>query len=187
MSDFLEVRAWHEHGPFTFIDTETTGFSAVHHRIVEIAALRVEVDGSRSEFYSLINPRCKIPTIVQRIHHIDDLKVQKAPAFHEVAYDLLAFVEGTTLVAHNARFDLAFIQESLARSGVPLFKGKTLDTLTFFRNTYPQLKSHKLQDIRNFLKIGTEKERAHSAMGDVIVLMESFAKTLELMMQPNTK
>ena len=116
---------WHELGPFTVFDVETTGMSPVGDRIVELAALRVDTDGSEREFHTLINPGRPIPPGVISVHHITDDMVIDAPHFSTVGKMFLDFAAGSTLVAHNARFDLGFLQESLARCGLPLWAGKT--------------------------------------------------------------
>ena len=68
--------------------------------------------------------------------------------FAAVAAEFLPFIEGATLVAHNARFDLGFLQESLNRCGLPLWHGRTLDTVRLMRTVYPGLPSYRLQVLR---------------------------------------
>ena len=120
---------WYQMGPFTVFDTETTGMSPVSDRIVEIAAVRIEPDGGRSAFQSLVNPLRSIPPGAVATHHITEEMVAPAPTFREVGARFLEFAKGSQLVAHNARFDLAFLQESLNREGLPLWDGKTIDTI----------------------------------------------------------
>ena len=110
---------WYELGPFTVFDLETTGMSPVNDRIVEIAAMRVEVTGEYSQFHTLLNPSRAIPPGATRVHHITNEMVAEAPRFQHIAHDFLEFARNSTLVAHNARFDLGFLQESLARTGLP--------------------------------------------------------------------
>ena len=103
------MKKYYELGPFTIFDVETTGMSAVNDRIVEIAALRVDLNGDISRFQTLVNPDRHIPSGVSRVHHIFDDMVMDAPHFRQVGYDFLKFAKNSTLVAHNARFDLAFL------------------------------------------------------------------------------
>ncbi len=159
---------WQELGPFTVFDVETTGMSPVYDRIVELAAVRINRDGSRDHFHSLVNPERKIPRGVIHVHHITDDMVCKAPCFGCIAREFLTFAEGSTLVAHNARFDLGFLQESLARCGMPLWEGKTMDSLRLVRTTHPGLPSYKLQDLRvRFHLDEAEGMTAHRAGSDV--------------------
>ncbi|MDD3885705.1 MAG: 3'-5' exonuclease [Victivallaceae bacterium] len=159
---------WYELGPFTVFDLETTGMSPAGDRIVELAALRIERDGSQSEYQSLINPGRPIPPGVTAIHHITDAMVATSPHFPVVAREFIGFAAESTLVAHNARFDLGFLQESLARSGLPLWQGKTLDTLRLLRTTHPGLASYKLQELRRTFQLDTDETMtAHRAGSDV--------------------
>ena len=75
---------WYELGPFTVFDVETTGMSPAGDRIVELAALRVDQDGSEREFHTLINPGRSIPADVVAVHHITDAMVNDAPHFSTV-------------------------------------------------------------------------------------------------------
>ncbi len=159
---------WCELGPFTVFDLETTGMSPVNDRIVELAALRVECDGSVTTFESLVNPGCRIPAAAVSVHHITDAMVDEAPAFPGIARDFLNFAEESTLVAHNAYFDLGFLQESLARCGMPLWKGRTLDSLRLVKKTHPGLPSYSLQSLRAIFQLESPQGlNAHRAGADV--------------------
>ena len=159
---------WYELGPFTVFDVETTGMSPAGDRIVELAALRVDCDGSEREFHTLINPGRSIPPDVIAVHHITDEMVQGAPHFAIVGREFLNFAEDSTLVAHNAHFDLSFLQESLARTGLPLWKNKTMDSLRLIRTTHPGLPSYSLQNLRARFRLDSDSSmQAHRAAADV--------------------
>ena len=159
---------WYELGPFTVFDVETTGMSPVGDRIVELAALRVDQDGSEREFHTLVNPGRSIPTAVISVHHITDEMVTGAPHFSTVGKMFLDFAAGSTLVAHNARFDLGFLQESLARCGLPLWSGKTIDSVRLVRKTHPGLPSYRLQSLRTIFQLDSaDGMQAHRADSDV--------------------
>ena len=159
---------WYELGPFTIFDIETTGMSPVRDRIVELAAVRVDLDGSQKNFSSLLNPGCSIPPRASSVHHITDDMVKNAPFFGDIAEDFLNFIEGSKLVAHNATFDLSFIQESLVRDGFSPWKGETYDSLKIARDVYPDKNSHNLQDLRKTLGLtSTPGMNPHRAAADV--------------------
>ena len=164
---------WFDYGPFTVFDLETTGMSPVNDRIVEIAAMRVEVTGEYSSFNTLINPGRLIPPGASRVHHITDDMVADSPRFQHIGHDFLEFARNSTLVAHNARFDLSFLQESLARTGLPLWQGKTMDSLMLVRKLYPGLPSYSLQNLRNTLQLDRAGDdlSAHRAGDDVVWTM----------------
>lgn len=178
---------WHELGPFTVFDVETTGMSPVYDRIVEIAALRIDVDGTESRYSTLVNPGRRIPYAVSRVHHITDDMVADAPCFETVGAAFLEFASGSTLVAHNARFDLSFLQESLARCGMMPWEGKTMDTLRLVRNTHPGLNSYKLQDLRITLDLECGNGTAHRAGSDVEWTAVLLRKSLSVLIEAQNK
>ncbi len=160
---------WFELGPFTVFDVETTGMSPAQDRIVELAAARVDKDGEIIYFQTLVHPGRRIPPAVQAIHHISDAMVMNAPRFTEVGYEFLDFARGSTLVAHNARFDLGFLQESLARTGLPLWDGRTLDSIRLTKTLFRGLPSYSLQNLRRCFNLDEEGDEmtAHRAGADV--------------------
>ncbi|MDD5728564.1 MAG: 3'-5' exonuclease [Victivallales bacterium] len=163
-----KVNFWYELGPFTVFDVETTGMNARNHRIVEIAAVHIAGNGSISRYESLVNPGCLIPPEAAGIHRITDDMVASAPLFRQVGFEFLDFAAESTLVAHNARFDLAFLQESLARCGLPLWKGNTMDSLKLFKQAYSGLPSYSLQNLRQTFKLRDPGPgmQAHRAAAD---------------------
>lgn len=164
----MSSQKWHEFGPFTVFDVETTGMSPVRDRIVEVAAVRIDLNGEITRFQSLVNPGCRIPPQVSCVHLITDEMVADAPKFHEVGYQFLDMARDSTLVAHNARFDLGFLQESLARSGLQLWKGKTLDSIRLMKQAYGGLPSYSLQNLRRTFQLDDNFEamQAHRAAAD---------------------
>jgi DNA polymerase III subunit epsilon len=170
---------WHKLGPFTIFDVETTGMSPVYHRIVEIAAIRVELNGEQTRFSSLVNPNCQIPSAVSRVHGITDDMVYGEPGFNIVGEDFVDFAMDSTLVAHNARFDLGFLQESLAREGLDLWTGKTMDTIPLVKQAYPGLQSYSLQNLRYTFGLDDYAGPAHRAFADVEWTLEIFAMTMK--------
>ena len=163
------MSAWHELGPFTVFDLETTGMSAVRDRIVELAAVRIERDGSLRRYQQLVNPGRRIPPGATRIHHITDEMVAAEPGFELVGAEFLQLAEGSTLVAHNARFDLSFLQESLARCGLELWRGRTLDSIRLLKQSHPGLPSYSLQTLRRLFALEDpwREMEAHRAGADV--------------------
>ena len=93
------------------LDCETTGGNAVHHRIIEIGLLVIENGELIETWQSFIDPRVPLPPFIQKLTGISPGMVRGAPEFSEIAEELLAKLEGRTLVAHNARFDYGFLKE----------------------------------------------------------------------------
>lgn len=171
---------WHKRGPFTVFDLETTGMSPLNDRIVEIGAVRVDLDGSISRFESLVNPGVPIPSRVSGIHGITNAMVAQSPNFTAIGYQFLEFAQGSHLVAHNARFDFAFLQESLARVGLPLWKGGIYDSIPIIKAAYPGHTSYSLQALRTSLALNDDVPgSAHRAAFDAELTMEAFAMSMK--------
>ncbi|MBQ9336093.1 MAG: 3'-5' exonuclease [Lentisphaeria bacterium] len=174
------MSGWHKLGPFTVFDLETTGMSAVRDRIVEIGAVRVETDGTFSRYETLVNPGVPIPWQVSQVHGITDEMVAAAPKFKDAAYAFLDFAKGSKLVAHNARFDFSFLQESLARTGLPIWKFGIYDSIILIRRAYPGLPSYSLQALRQNFGLGQDidEARPHRAGYDAEITMEAFSMAM---------
>jgi DNA polymerase III subunit epsilon len=170
---------WFKLGPFTIFDIETTGLSPVYHRIVELAAVRIDKDGGQTRFSSLVNPGCKIPMRLVSIHGITDEMVKDAEKFKDVGYKFLDFCKDSTLVAHNARFDLSFLQESFARTGLKVWNGKTLDTIPLIKQAYPGLNSYSLQNLLVTFGLDSTIGPAHRAFADVEWTLDIFKRTMK--------
>lgn len=154
---------------FVMLDLETTGGSAVHDRITEIAAVRVEHGMEVARWSTLVNPGMPIPSFIQSLTGISDAMVQDAPTFAQVAPRLLALLDGAVFVAHNVGFDHGFVLHELARLEQPL-KVKTLCTVRLSRKLYPQHKGHGLDAIMQ--RHGLHTQARHRAMGDVEVVLQ---------------
>ena len=102
---------------YTVIDFETTGFSPQKHdRVVEVGVVYVDPDGTVGDRWgTLVNPERDMGAI--HVHGIRASDVHRAPTFAQIAPHLLRALAGRTLVAHNARFDVAFLEHELQRSG----------------------------------------------------------------------
>lgn len=153
---------------YVVLDLETTGGNAVHDRITEIAAVRIEAGKEVARWSTLVNPSVRIPPFIQSLTGITDAMVEDAPAFAEVATRLLSMLDGAVLVAHNVRFDHGFLLNELARLDIAL-KTKTLCTVRLSRRLYPQHKGHGLDAILQ--RHGLQTQARHRAMGDVDVVL----------------
>ena len=175
---------WHELGPYTVFDFETTGMSPVRDRPVEIGAVRIETDGSMSRYTSLINPQMPITRRAVSVHGITDEMVSGAPPFEEVGAQFLEFAKDSKLVAHNARFDLAFLQESLHRCGLLIWNAGAYDSIAIVRKAFPGMPSYSLQSLRLSLSLGREiSGDAHRAMFDAELTAELFGLAMNRLYQ----
>lgn len=152
---------------YVLLDLETTGGNALHDRITEVAAVRIENGVEVARLDTLVNPRQTIPVFIEHLTGISNAAVQQAPSFDEVAPALLRLLEDAVLVAHNVRFDHAFLIQEFSRLGTKL-RSRTLCTVRLSRRLYPNEKRHGLDAI--MLRYGLQTQARHRAMGDVMVV-----------------
>lgn len=156
----------------TFLDLETTGATPLRDRITEIALVRFDHGVETARWQTLVNPQMPIPPFIQSLTGINDVMVENAPMFGEVAQQLLAFLQGTVLAAHNVRFDYGFLKTEFKRVGITL-QQKVLCTVKLSRLLYPQHFSHGIDAIVARHKI--EGLARHRAMGDVEAVLRMLA------------
>ncbi len=155
----------HGHRGYAVIDLETTGFDACgRDRIVEIAIVRLDAHGRElGLFETLVNPmRTAGPT---HVHGIEAHMLGDAPTFPEIARSVLAWLEGVVVVAHNARFEEAFLQAEFGRAGLSVPALPAMDTLPLAQRTLA-LRNHKLATVCQWA--GVEIAAAHTALGDAL-------------------
>lgn len=110
--------------PLVFIDLETTGTNLSHDRIVEIAIIRLNPDGTRQVKRKLINPQMPIPAATTDVHGITDEMVKDAPAFKQVANEVKQFIDHCDLAGYNSnRFDIPLLMEEFLKSGLEFDMG----------------------------------------------------------------
>lgn len=148
---------------FAVVDLETTGGQPHRDRITEVAIF--VHDGTRvvEEFQSLVNPGVPIPPFITRLTGISNEMVREAPPFHQVARRIVEITEGHVLVAHNARFDYAFLKKEFLDLGYP-FARRTLCTVRAARKWIPGLPSYSLGKLCGELSLPIEDR--HRAFGD---------------------
>ena len=178
---------WYDEGPFSILDIETTGFSTDYDRIIQVAIKRINLDGSIEKFSTFINPERYIPKRITQLTKISDNDVINSPKFIEIADELLNFLDGSILVAHNAKFDLRFIQHSLQNAGRPQWSGKTMDTIAICKTIYPGLKSYKLGELQRILNIDVESssKNLHNAEYDVDLTFELLKHLFTIVLENN--
>ncbi len=150
-------------GEFVFLDLETTGATVDADRITEIGLISVKDGVYQDEWQTLINPQRKIPFNIQMITGIDDPMVENAPTFSDIYESLFARLDGKILVAHNVRFDYAFLRKEFKSNGIK-YSPSLLCTVKLSRLLYPEERKHGLDSIikRLSLACGTR----HRAMTD---------------------
>lgn len=162
--------------PLVFLDTETTGLAPRYgDRIVEIALVRFR-DGVMENFYtSLVNPEREISPGAARVHGITNHDIRDAPLFRDIARQVRAELEGAVIVAHNAPFDLGFLNHEFHWARVNAPANLALDTLALLRR-YFRFRSNALTRVAD--ELGIERETSHRALADVLTTRAVFEHIL---------
>lgn len=163
--------------PIAFLDIEATGLNISKDRIVEIAIIKVNPDGSESEFVSLVNPEMDIPQEVIDIHGITNDKVKDAPKFSQLAPQLIAFIAEADLAGYNSnKFDIPMLAEEFLRVGssIDLSKKKFVDV----QNIFHKMEQRTLTAAYQFY-CKKDIHNAHSALADTKATWEVFQAQLE--------
>lgn len=156
--------------PIVFFDIETTGLDIVTSKIVQIACIKLKMDGTQEEKEMLINPQMPIPKEVSEIHGITDEMVKDAPTFSQIAKSLYGFFEDCDIAGYNSDlFDIPLLSQEFSRQNIvfPNWEYNQVDILRYER----LLRPNKLSDVYQRYT-GKELENAHNALADVRATLE---------------
>lgn len=159
-------------GIFTAFYTETTGLDPKQNRVIEIGAIRFDASGIMARFSVLINPERPMPAEASRINGITDAMLADKPVAAEVLTDFLSFIGNSILVAHNAPFDISFMNEELSRLMLPPISNRVVDTRILAKEVFPGLPRYALQELAKHF--GIQAIDAHRAEDDARVCYELF-------------
>ena len=160
-------------GDFVAFDIETTGLSSRRDALTEIGAVRFSGGAEVDRFQTFVDPKRPIPAEVANLTGITNEMVAGAPEEESAVRDFLAFAGDLPLVAHNANFDIGFIDEACRRAGMP-FTPTYLDTLTMAQGMMPDLRAHKLDMVAGHL--GLPDFNHHRASDDALTCGLIFAR-----------
>lgn len=165
---------------YVVFDVETTGPKTPPCRIIELGAYRVSGGRIVGEFQTLLNPQMKIPPFIIGLTGITDEMVAQAPLFTEIAPDWLRFADNAVLVAHNAQFDVRFINHevSLVFPGLRMVNPH-LCTVSLGRRIVPEIANHRLHTLASHFAVTISNR--HRAGGDARATAEVFILMLELL------
>lgn len=161
------------------VDLETTGLSPLVDKIIEIAAVKVEVDGTLSTFHSLINPLIDIPEFTIQFHGLHNEDVQNAPTIKKPLKAFWEFVGKHPMIAHNASFDLGYLIKASHDYLLDFPSINIYDTCRFSRAVYKGKENaplnFKLSTLCDYYQIPLHH---HVALEDTLACMKVMASSL---------
>jgi len=165
---------------YCVVDVETTGMSAKTDAIIEIAAVRIVDEKVAGRSSSLINPGVLVPPEITKINGINDAMLINAPALEDIMPKFLDFLGDSVFVAHNAPFDISFINDALLKKYYQKLINPVICTLKLSRMLYPDFDSHSLQSLTRRFKIPLNgHHRAEADAHACAKLLVGFLKVLK--------
>ncbi len=163
---------------YVVFDLETTGFSPKKHQIIEIGAVKVENGQITERFSTFVNPKVPIPFRIEELTSIRDDMLVDAPTIEEILPEFIAFCKDCTMVAHNADFDMSFIDQNCENQGI-VFEPTVMDTVALARILLSNLNRFKLDTVAKAL--GVSLNHHHRAVDDAACTAEIFVKFIQML------
>ena len=159
---------------YVVFDLETTGLSTRYDYIIEFGAVLMHkgMVKERKDFF--LKPPFELSETIKNLTHITDEDVKNAKTFAQMKDEILDFVKGRILVAHNASFDYGFLNEELARLGLPKLDNPVIDTLDLSRSMFKNRRAYRLGAICKLYGVSYDEDTAHRADYDAEVLSQVF-------------
>ncbi|WP_077326638.1 ATP-dependent DNA helicase DinG [Virgibacillus siamensis] len=158
---------------FAVIDLETTGHSpSKGDKIIEVGIVIIEKDQITDEFSTMLYPEKSISSFITKLTGITNEDVADAPLFLDRAHEIADMLQNCYIIAHNVPFDLGFINEAFAASGLAKLTNPVLDTVELARILCPKAPGFKLGQLAEYMKL--DHHDPHRALSDAIVTAELF-------------
>ena len=138
---------------FVAVDVETTGLSPIMHELIELSAIKYQGNKKIDSFTTLVKPKKEISYQITNLTGITNEMVQDAKPIEEIMPQLVEFIGNHIIVAHNAGFDVSFLQSYSQNS---FRKNKIVDTVALSRKMHPELPNHKLGTVAKYMGITGE-------------------------------
>lgn len=160
-------------------DTETTGLDpGSGHRVVEVGCVElVNTIPTGREFHKYINPQRYMPSEAQAVHGLSEEFLKKHPVFAEIAEDLVTFLDGARLIAHNADFDIGFLNAEFARLDRQPIVAEVIDTVRLARRRFPGAPA-SLDALLDRFGIDKSARTKHGALLDAQLLAEVYLELI---------
>lgn len=158
---------------YVFLDVETTGLNAKEDKIIEIALVAFNKNGERTVYEQLVNPGILVSPFITRQTGITDDMLTDAPVINDIRDQVLQNLSRKIIVAHNAGFDISFLEAAQALPKEFLY----IDSMDFCKLIYPRMNSYALRSIARDLNL--EIESSHRALPDALLLEKLFVHLLD--------
>jgi DNA polymerase-3 subunit epsilon len=160
------------------LDTETTGLSRAEDRVVEIGCVEiVDLMPTGSTFHKYINPQRPCHKEAYMVHGLSDAFLKTKPVFRRIVDHFLEYIDGATLVIHNAPFDIGMLNAELDRLGIGPLQNEVVDTLELAKEKRPGGR-HTLDSLCNAFNIDSSRRTKHGALLDAELLTEVYVEML---------
>ncbi|KIL44923.1 PolC-type DNA polymerase III [Jeotgalibacillus soli] len=166
-----------EDANYIVFDVETTGLSAVYDKIIELAAVKIHGGEIIDKFERFANPHHPLSATTINLTGITDDMVKNAPEIEQVLKDFHEWAKADILVAHNASFDMGFLNVGYRRIGLGKATNPVIDTLELARFLHPEMKNHRLNTLAK--KFEVELTQHHRAIYDAEATGYILAKMLK--------
>lgn len=167
-----------EEGKYCIFDLETTGLSSKYDHIIEFGGQLMDQRNNTGSLQLFIKPPVEISSFTTDLTSITEEDVADAKPIEEVIDQILEFIGDRVLVAHNADFDVTFLNDLLVRLGREPLHNPVIDTLDLARSLHKERKAHRLGNVARYYGVRYDEEGAHRADYDANVLSEVFLKML---------
>ena len=175
-----------ENSEYVVFDTETTGFNAANgDSMIEIGAVKIKNGKITDRFDELINPGRHIPKRITDITNIDDDMVKDCPSEEEVTKKFLKWTGKSPMVAHNARFDISFIEMSMKKYNLGKFENTVIDTLELSRALDQGFARHSLSALVKRYNVPFDEESHHRGDYDAEATALVFHKMIQKLVSMN--
>lgn len=161
---------------YVVMDIETTGLDAQADDIIELAAIKVVNGEEKGAFSCLVKPAKDVPQNILQLTGLSKSDFEDGEDAHSAMDRFLSFVGYCPLVAHNASFDLAFLQAAVQRLGFDEIENETIDTLDLAKKTHAGLKSYRLGSLAEYF--GIDVKELHRALPDAQTTRQLFLQLI---------
>ena len=165
-------KLYNEGAVFIAFDTETSSITPSTGRIIEIGAVRFTKNKIISSWNMIFNPHQTLSPFIVNLTHISQQMVDESDVIDLHLKDFIDFTEDSVIVAHNAQFDMNFLNSECEKCCLPPVKNKVADTLKLSRLLFSDFASHKLDFLADQFMI--DKGSSHRALDDAKTCMELF-------------